>query len=279
FLWVGPEGPHDPFDPPEPYGSMYDPADMPVGPLDHRYPVGPNIASSDIPDATEEEIRRMRAHYMANVTFIDAWLGRLLSTLRTRGLLADTWVVFTSDHGDLLGDHRLVGKGQFFESSVRVPLILRPPDSVAGAGDWGRGVVRDALAELIDVPATLLEIAGADLPGQHGRSLLPLLDPDADDVHREFVTSEIEHRMMISDGDTKLELGPDDRPIHAFDLIADPDEEHDLAGTDAAWIPLLTKAATTFRHDTPPDMPQPWRHLTPYEHWGRNLLREYGADS
>ncbi|TDE11201.1 sulfatase [Jiangella asiatica] len=273
FLWVGPEGPHDPFDPPEPYASMYDPAGMPLGPLDYRYPVGASIASSDIPDATADEIRRMRAHYLANVTFIDAWLGRLLAALETRGLLDNTWVVFTSDHGDLLGDHRLVGKGQFFESSVRVPLIVRPPNAVPA----GRGLVRDALVELIDVPATMLDLAGTALAGQRGRSLLRLLDDRADDLHREFVISEIDDRTMITDGETKVELGPGDRPIHAFDLVEDPDEEHDLAGTDASWIALLSKAASAYRVDTPADMPAPWHHLTPNAHWGRNPLREYGA--
>jgi choline-sulfatase len=269
FCWVGPPGPHDPFDPPEPYASMYDPADMPLGPLGYQYPVGPSIASKDIPEATPEQIQRMRAMYLGNVTFIDAWLGRLLDVLERRGLLANTWVFFCSDHGELLGDHKLVGKAQFFDSAVRVPLLVRPPDNAS----YARGRIRDCLTELIDMSATMLDIAGTELAGHQGRSLLPLLDSAAADEHRPTVTSQVYDRLMINDGRYKLELDGD-TPARAFDLETDPSEEHNVAGDREPWITDLAKTAAEFRHDTPADMPQPWPHLTPYEQWGRNLLRE-----
>lgn len=275
FYWIGPEGPHDPYDPPEPYASMYDPAGIPLGPLEYQYPIGPSIASKDLPDATPEQIQRMRAHYLGNVTYIDEWLDRLLNALERRGLLATTWIVFCSDHGDLLGDHRLVGKAQFFESAIRVPLIIRPPDSV----DCQRGVVHDGLVELIDVSATMLDIAGTSVEGHQGHSLLPLVTGGNDGQHRDSVFAEIYDQLMVVDGDRKLVLGPDDVPVHVFDLASDPAETDDLADTPPTWVDDLAALAKQFRASTPVDMPEPWRHVTPYEHWGRNPLRELGRRS
>ncbi|QOR71098.1 sulfatase-like hydrolase/transferase [Ruania alkalisoli] len=268
FCWVGPPGPHDPFDPPEPYASLYDPADMPLGPLDYQYPVGPSVASKDVPDATPEQIQRMRAMYLANVTYIDAWVGRLMQVLRDRDLLSDTWVIFCSDHGEMLGDHKLVGKAQFFDPAVRVPLIVRPPD---GSG-YARGMVRDSLVELIDVSATILDIAGTSLDGHQGRSLLPLLREESPDRHRDVVLSQVEDRQMISDGRHKVEI-QDGLVLHAFDTVTDPGEVADAVGSGAAWIhDLADRADRAFA--TGPALGVPWPHLTPYQHWGRNVLKE-----
>lgn len=271
FLWVGPEGPHDPFDPPAPWAKMYDVDDIPEGPSDRPIRVLRNAYHGELSnDVTPGQVRQMRAHYLGNVSYIDDWVGHLLATLERRGMLANTWVFFCSDHGEMLGDHRLMGKAKFFEPAVRVPLIVRPPDSV----DFARGTVRDCLVELLDVPATILDIAGTDLPGGQGRSLRGLLDRDAEDKHRDVAVSQLGEIFMITDGVHKVELDGDGRPWRAFDLADDPDEVHDLVDDDVPWIADLVEQARQFRSERPADMPEPWNHLRPHQHWGRNLLKE-----
>jgi arylsulfatase A-like enzyme len=102
----------------------------------------------------------IRAYY-ACITEIDYTLGRLFAHLEETGLLKDTWILFTSDHGEMLGDHGLAAKAQPLESAARIPLIIRPPHSLS---DWDslRGSVCDELACLADVMPTCLALAGQD---------------------------------------------------------------------------------------------------------------------
>src|SRR5205814_10098747 len=99
-----------------------------------------------------------RRAYAADISVIDDGVARIVAALAERGLLDDTWIVYTSDHGEMGGNHGLMSKCVFYEPSVRVPLIVRPP------GGCARRVV-DALVEHVDVPATARAIAGAaDVP-------------------------------------------------------------------------------------------------------------------
>ena len=118
---------------------------------------------------TDDAIRGMRRAYYADVAVIDDAVGRIVAALDARGLLDDTWIVYTSDHGEMGGDHGLMSKCVLYEPTVRVPLIIRPPGGCAPA-------VVDALVEHVDVPATMREIAGAPpLVASEGRSLLGYL--------------------------------------------------------------------------------------------------------
>ena len=111
------------------------------------------------------------AAYYAMIELIDENIGRLLDTLEETGQRKNTVIVFSSDHGEMLGDHGLLLKGcRFYEGLVRVPLILSWP------GHFEAGLVSDALVELIDIAPTLLGLAGTSVPaGMQGRSLLPIL--------------------------------------------------------------------------------------------------------
>jgi arylsulfatase len=178
FLWVSFSNPHFPFDPPEPYASMYDPETVP-GPVwreDEMFskPTQRQLQRERGYDRVSDiEAREMIAHYYGNITLVDDQIGSILGILTQRGLLDDTVVAFTSDHGDHLGDHRLLQKSgvTFYDVSVRVPYLIRYPDL------FPQGTVCEALVESVDIPATFLDIAGvAILPIMQGRSLVGLAE-------------------------------------------------------------------------------------------------------
>ena len=139
------------------------------------------------PHATARDARTLQAAYYAMLELIDDQVGRMLDALRDSGQADDTLVLFTSDHGEMLGDHGLIQKGcRFYEGLVRVPLILAWPDTIR------RGLVSDSLVELTDLAPTLLQAAGAPVPEwMQGRSLLPLASGGADPRrHRDAVLCE-----------------------------------------------------------------------------------------
>ena len=135
FLWVGFVGPHPPFDGPHELSDAYDVDEIPMGPLgfdgfpDNRY--GELIRfcveflRSD--QYTEADYRLMAKHYYGAITLIDAQIARITAALAECGVANDTWLFFSSDHGELLGDHGLITKAVFYDSSVRVPVVVVPP--------------------------------------------------------------------------------------------------------------------------------------------------------
>jgi arylsulfatase A-like enzyme len=120
------------------------------------------------------KLNRMSAVYFAMMSEVDDNLGRLFAHLKVEGLWDDTLIVFTSDHGEELGAHWLLGKMGYFDGSYAVPLIVRDPRMTAN-GTRGQSV--HAFTEHVDIMPTLLDAVGADVPAQcDGRSLLPLIE-------------------------------------------------------------------------------------------------------
>ena len=196
FLWMSFSDPHQPFAPPRPYCDMYDPADMPAAvpredvsdkPPQYRY------ARDGLPyqgyDTTSgwsgDHHREIVAHYYGLTTFIDDQIGRVLAELERLGLSDDTHVVFTSDHGEGLGDHGIAAKPMMsYECVNRVPLLWRHAPSVP-AGGVHKGVMTQ-----LDLVPTFLDLAGAPpLVGMEGRSFAPLLRGQAR-THRDAVIVE-----------------------------------------------------------------------------------------
>ena len=177
FLHVGFSKPHPPLDPCLPYWLLYQNAAVP-SPVYGDWSADP----AQIPPAfmeptwllngadrfTPELITEIRRAYYALVTQIDYNLGLLFSRLRELGRLKDTLIVFTSDHGEMLGDHHMGAKTTFLEASARVPLIVRPPDG----GEHPRGTTSDRLACLADLLPTFLAAAGLPTPACDGLDLL-----------------------------------------------------------------------------------------------------------
>ncbi|MFB6089383.1 MAG: sulfatase [Candidatus Aenigmatarchaeota archaeon] len=206
FLFVGFPGPHDPFDCVEEYVKEYDPNSIEINDEEIQLPDRPiapyNMVSKGVSRSskvTKEFIKDCRAKYYGNVTLIDEKVGELTQILEDKGLLENTWIIYTSDHGEQLGGHKLFMKFVFYRSSVQVPLIIRPPKGMEGK------VIEDDV-ELIDVPATILDILGLPLPAQHkGKSLMPFIEGN-DNVyhHKDLCISQVFNYIMGVDKDWKF---------------------------------------------------------------------------
>jgi arylsulfatase A-like enzyme len=231
FLWVTPIGPHPPLDAHAAYTGRYDGASFPFGPLDPDEPPdnrwGAYLRSCSR-SGNEAELRLAARYYYGNCTLIDdTVVGPILRTLAETGRDRDTWVLFSSDHGELLGDHGFTNKRLFHRGAVQVPQIVVPPA--------GRelGLVVDGLTQGFDIVGTILDLAGAELPRASSRSLLPALEGRT--VAREAVFSEIAGFLMVATPTSKLILHEESRePGALYDLVDDPDERHNLVGDASA---------------------------------------------
>ena len=172
--------PHSPFVAPAPYHEMYDPADVPApnrhpDELVNGHPLHQPLRRERraLPFDDEALCRQHRAAYYGTISLIDDQLGRLVDFLAKQGLAEDTIIVFTSDHGEYIGDHWLIEKEFWYDEAYRIPLIFFDPSHEA---DGQRGTHQTGMVEQIDVLPTLMEAAGLDMPYQiHGRSLLPMI--------------------------------------------------------------------------------------------------------
>jgi arylsulfatase A-like enzyme len=233
FLFVGFPGPHDPWDAPKEAVERYRDVDISM-PSSTRRPkvegtgrysalLNSFLWVSDSDTMTDDAIRGMRRSYAADVSVIDHAVGCMVEALRSKGILDDTWIIYTSDHGEMAGSHGLMSKCVLYEGAVRVPLIVRPP------GGRPSGVV-DALVEHLDVPATIREIAGApDIPRGEGRSLLAALRGEGPPTARDVTVSENWGFAVFETDRHKLVIDEDAvTPCQLFDLHDDPAEDHDL---------------------------------------------------
>ncbi len=251
--------PHDPYLPPPCWWERYrdigiDPPRVADIPLEDRDPHSRRhwFLTGRHRDAVgEADILRMRRAYYAVTSYVDAKVGRLLDTLKAIGAADDTVVVFTSDHGDSLGERGLFFKMSFFERSVRVPLIVHAPFAFPP-----RRVAENV--SHLDLFPTLLDIAGnGALPELaapvDGRSLVALAGGVATDwpdlVCAEYTAEGVrEPMLMIRKGPHKLIANGANPPL-LFDLDADPDELENLAerpGSAGVRVELETIAADTW---------------------------------
>jgi arylsulfatase A-like enzyme len=181
----------------------------------------------------------LQASYYGLMAEVDDNLGRLLRAIAAAGEWDDTLVVFTTDHGEQMGDHWMYGKAGFFEQSYHIPLIVRAP---GGA----RGLRVDAFTEHVDLTPTMLDWLGIESPRQcDGHSLLPFLHGttphgwrDAAHWQFDFRDPEVEASLGLDMEDCVLDVIRDEcgKYVHFaalppvfFDLERDPRERTDLA--------------------------------------------------
>jgi arylsulfatase A-like enzyme len=269
FLHLGYWRPHPPFIACEPYNTMYRPEDMPAPvrresweeearqhPLLDFYLRGISQGSffhgagGAATALAEREIRQMRATYAGLMSEIDDCLGRVFAYLDETKQWEDTLVIFTSDHGEQLGDHHLLGKIGYFDESFRIPLVVKD----AGPGNARAGEIEDAFTESVDVMPTILEWLGGEAPRAcDGSSLLPLLQHrGAPEGWREVLHYEYDFRdVYYSHPEEKLGVDMDSAslcvvqdarwkyvhfaalPPLFFDLERDPHQFENLAESPA----------------------------------------------
>ena len=266
LLHLGYYRPHPPFSAPAPWHERFDPAACPppvrassaqADAAQHpllRYYVE-NVPRSSFfqngrglgSEMSEAEVLRMRATYYGLMAEVDGQIGRVVAHLKETGQWDDTLVIFTSDHGEQLGDHHLLGKIGYFDQSYHIPMIVRDPDASANAT---RGTVVQAFTETIDTMPTVLDWLGRQAPRAcDGRSLLPFLrdggTPDGwrTEVHyeydfRDLFYSKPESALGLDMDACSLAVVQDERykyvhfaalPPLFFDLRADPGQFRDLS--------------------------------------------------
>lgn len=256
FLMVSFPDPHHPFTPPGKYWDMYRPEDMPLPPSQKNRPSGTPFmektrAESRGPGgneyhamtATEREIREAMALTCGMMAMIDDAVGAVMQALSDTGLDQETVVLFTSDHGDLMGDHGLLLKGPFhYQGLIRVPLLWRDPQ--AGYRHMQRC---GRLVGTIDLGATILARAGIEpYHGIQGRSLLPLVQNPTAEWQRSIMIEEEQHDGVLdSDGPLRVRTvvtenhrlsiysGQDWGEL--YDLANDPHEQRNLWDSNSAW--------------------------------------------
>ena len=188
---------------------------------------------------TDEFVLAGARQYYAMVSLIDQRIGDLLAQLERQGQLDNTWIVYSADHGEMLGDHGVMAKMNFYRSSVRVPLIVRPP-----GGTDGR--VETAPVQAFDVAATLLDAgSAAPLDDAPSRSLVPLVTGDGG-TSRDHAVSMIRMRpdlatwQAITDGHWRATFNADTgEASELFDLGTDPDEATNRVGDPSAGDELV----------------------------------------
>ena len=236
FMTVSFTQPHDPYVITRDYWNLYtdeeiDPPLTPAIPLDQMDPHSRSLYyhySLDRFEVTDEVYRRARHGYYGMISYIDAKLGELRKTLEAAGIADDTIIVFTSDHGDMVGERGLWFKKNLFDPAIRVPLIIHRPGR--------RGLPRvTAPVSLVDLLPTLNELAGREagtVGPTEGLSLVPLLgedDPGRLTFAEHLDGATVAPRVMLRKGRYKI-VHSEAYPTQLFDLEADPRELDDLAG-------------------------------------------------
>jgi arylsulfatase A-like enzyme len=263
FLFVGFPGPHDPWDAPEEAVRRYEDVDIsmpgstmrPVVEGTGRYGALINgfLWVSDSESMTDDAIRGMRRAYAADISVIDHAVGLIVDALTRKGIADETWVIYTSDHGEMAGSHGLMSKCVLYEPAVHVPLLIRPPGGCAPA-------VVDGLVEHLDVPATVRAIAGAPaVSDSEGRSLLSAVC-DGTPTERSVAVSENWGFAVFETDRYKLVVDEDAcAPCQLFDLTEDPLEDTNLVpepqATQVVEEIMERHVRPFFR--TPPARPHP----------------------
>lgn len=234
--------PHPPLDPPGAYFDMY--SQMDIG----DPPVGDWASKEDLTNEAwdiscskgiigKKALKRARAAYYGLITHIDHQIGRLIQAVNEYNELNNTLFLFTSDHGDLLGDHNLFRKAMPYEGSAGIPFIIYDPGAILGCE---RNQVVDKPVELRDVMPTLLDAAGIGIPEKvEGKSVIPLLS-DLDGPWRDYIHGEHSYgndsNHFITNGLEKYIWFSKREEEQFFDLKNDPNELTNLIDSDITEI-------------------------------------------
>ncbi|MHB8618185.1 MAG: sulfatase [Chloroflexota bacterium] len=209
-LFVDAFDPHEPFDPPESYWQIYNPG------YEGEQVIWPSYGKADY--LTPDELRQVRALYAGKVTLVDRWVGYLLDHIERLGLLENSLVMVTTDHGHMLGEHGIIGKpwsglsdSNLYQELSCIPLLLYLP----GIRPQRSG----ALVQLVDLYPTILAANGVPAPDCHGIDLLPIAQGGMRDGHRYACFGRFGEAMTITDGTWTLMQWPegaDNGPLYWY---------------------------------------------------------------
>ena len=245
FLEIGFPGPHPPYDPTQEYIDLYLDRDLPEPIRDYDFDSQPaplralrqnhiergHDAVIHLAEPTQDQLRRQRAHYYANVTMIDTQVGEIVNALTARGVLDDTVIIFTTDHGDCLNDHGHSQKWNMYEQSVHIPAVICWPDNIKA------GTKVPDLISLMDFSPTILEIAGVEVPSwMEAKSLIGLLNGQESEPRKKVfsehsndaILAGTDYMTMIRDDAWKMVHFVDCDEGQLFNLEDDPGERFNL---------------------------------------------------
>jgi len=238
FAWCSFVDPHHPFNAPRAYRDLYDPAALTElvwreGELESRSHYHRERHQEQW-ETWHTHWREYRAQYYGMISLIDEQIGRLMRHLEDLGLLDNTVVIFTSDHGEMLGDHGLSRKGLFhYEPLIRIPLLFHASGHIVG------GLRQHGIVQSVDIPATILDLVGIPLPQEYqGLSLVPWCRGEHNDAPRSYalVTNGGEGsdyhpwpelRTLVTER-WKLQHYVKEGRVEIDDLVQDPQELHPL---------------------------------------------------
>lgn len=245
LLKVSFQRPHPPFDPPQRWLEYYNTIDIPkveVGEwAEKKYGLKKVVLSEQLkPNPTsgkisDEEIESSRRTYYAAISYLDEQIGRVLKALEESGEFENTLIIYTSDHGDMMGDHNMIRKCRPYQGSANIPMVLRWPESLKMKAS--RGQVRDELVELRDIAPTFLDATGMNKPKvMDGESMLNILQEkpwrNILDLEHAQVYEDDNAWVALTDGRYKYIYFTLTGQQQLFDLKNDPYEKNNLDNDD-----------------------------------------------
>jgi arylsulfatase A-like enzyme len=234
FLWTSFTKPHPPWDPCFNYWSLYQNRDVPdpvigdwsssVEGMPQAF-LEPTYHLNNAYRMSPEQLKDAKRAYYACITQIDYQLGLLFARMRELGLFENTWIIFTSDHGEMLGDHHMAAKSVFLEGSAHIPMIIRAPSKYWVQKSMVAKKV-DTLVDLADILPTILNMANVPLPSDlNGIDLISLV---GNPVNREFYGESVGAFYCIIRGEYKYTWAKAGGEELLFNLKQDPMERHNL---------------------------------------------------
>ncbi len=238
FLYISFHRPHPPYDPPQAYFDQYINRDMPEPPVGDWHKKFAHIGDVRDPNTlygelSHNRLQRARAGYYGHMSHIDHQLQRFFEVMREYGEFDNTWFLFTSDHGEMMGDHHLFRKAFPYEGSAHIPMIIQPPPGA----NLPKNKVVDQPVCLRDVMPTLLDCAGLPIPNSvDGKSILPLITDEKEEWRTYLQGEHIyagQSMMYVTNGHEKYVWLSTEGDEQYFDLDTDPQELNDLSENPA----------------------------------------------
>ncbi|MFC1735507.1 sulfatase [Candidatus Hydrogenedentota bacterium] len=215
--------PHHPYGPIQKYLDMYKQEDMPTPEGWEKF----KNTQGHFSGWTLDDFKMVKRYYFAFMTQMDVQIGRLLDGLKDMGVEDNLMVIFTADHGDMLGEHGMLYKGHAYEGSAGVPLIIKYP------GVYPAGKIHETPVSHIDFAPTILELAGGRMrSGLRGEDLTPIARNEVDRSDRVVFSMDLRHlpyRLILArKGDFKLVNYGRENKVEFFNLKTDPNELDNL---------------------------------------------------